>query len=390
MPSGAFIRDTVFLRCVGPSNKNLHFYKDGVIVKTDTNHQFKRKSDTTVEMMIVSASGSDQGWYFCWMDGPTRYTAKALTIYRDRRIRLSADSLLIPERGRVMLSCYIESIQKYQWIRRTSTHTSHFEILNEATAKVSVHHGGVYSCRGKEEFILTPESDFVTIWETDKAVPVVSASPSWLSPGASVSLNCDVTSPSAGWTFYWYQAVPLPSGLYSYELLSGDTSGTAHGSFSVHGLSSTTGFVCRAARGTDFYTEYSPPRFIWSADAGSRVTPDVLPKSSQHLTMDKVSVSCGPDSSDEEWRVKMFFLTTKSLQQCRSHTTEHTHTCEFSAPQGTRAVFWCESGTGQMSDAVNITIHDAVVLLIPALPVPEGHAVSVSCKLRHSATFSFV
>ncbi|XP_055085835.1 uncharacterized protein LOC129457209 [Periophthalmus magnuspinnatus] len=481
MPSGVFIRDTVILRCVGPSNENLHFYKDGVIVKTDTNHQFKRTSETTVEMMIVSASGSDQGGYSCGMDGATLYTTKALRIHTDRSrsIELSADSLLIPERGRVMLSCEIESIQKYQWIRRTSTHTSHFEILNEATAKVYVHHGGVYSCRGKEELILTPESDFVTIWETvsngavvqpepdwtevfvgeslylrcevedegnsqwiyewrrtgvdlptatreyalsnvsesvsgnyscrgrgayqrtqwsqvtklqviDKAVPVVSVSPSWLSPGASVSLNCDVTSPSAGWRFYWYQAVPLPSGLYSYELLSGDTSGTAHASFSVHGLSSTTGFVCRAARGTDFYTEYSPPRFVWSADAGSRVAPDVFPKSSQHLTMDKVSVSCGPGSSDEEWRVQMFSLTTKSLQQCRSHTTEHTHTCEFSAPPETRAVFWCESGTGQMSDAVNITIHDAVVLLIPALPVPEGHAVSVSCKLRHSATFSFV
>ncbi|XP_055010793.1 LOW QUALITY PROTEIN: uncharacterized protein LOC110162470 [Boleophthalmus pectinirostris] len=605
MPSGARIRDTVTLRCVGPSNKHLHFYKDGVIMKPDTNHQFNRTSETTVEMIILSVSESDQGWYSCGIDGETLYTGQSLTIYTGRSINLSTDRFFIPERGGVRLSCQIQWIQKYQWIRRTSAHTSHFEILNEDTATISVHRGGVYSCRGKEELILTPESnfvdiletgrplqmpswaclrdsesdqgwyscgidgetlytgqsltiytgrsinlstdrffiperggvrlscqiqwiqkyqwirrtsahtshfeilnedtatisvhrggvyscrgkqeliltpesDFVTIWETvsnravvqpepdwtevfvgeslslrcevedegntewtykwnrtgvmlpttareyvlsnvsesdsgdyscrgtrgayeqtqwsqvtklqvtDKSVPVISASPSWLSPGVSVSLKCDVTAPSAGWRFYWYRAVPLPSGLYSYELLTGDTSGTAHASFSVHGLSSTRGFVCRAARGRHFYTEYSPPRFVWSADGGSRVAPDVVPNSSQHFIMDSVSVSCGPDSSDEEWTVQMFSLTTLSLQQCHSHTTEHKHTCEFSAPQETRAVFWCESGSGQMSDAVNITVHDAVILLIPVLPVPEGHDVSLTCKLGQSAAFSSV
>ncbi|KAJ0056738.1 hypothetical protein NL108_014169 [Boleophthalmus pectinirostris] len=477
---GARIRDTVTLRCVGPSNKHLHFYKDRVIVKPDTNHQFNRTSETTVEMIILSASESDQGWYSCGIDGETLYTGQRLTIYTGRSINLSTDRFFIPERGGVRLRCQIQWIQKYQWIRRTSAHTSHFEILNEDTATISVHRGGVYSCRGKEELILTPESDFVTIWETvsnravvqpepdwtevfvgeslslrcevedegntewtyewnrtgvmlpttvreyvlsnvsesdsgdyscrgtrgayeqtqwsqvtklqvtDKSVPVISASPSWLSPGVSVSLKCDVTAPSAGWRFYWYRAVPLPSGLYSYELLTGDTSGTAHASFSVHGLSSTRGFVCRAARGRHFYTEYSPPRFVWSADGGSRVAPDVVPNSSQHFIMDSVSVSCGPDSSDEEWTVQMFSLTTLSLQQCHSNTTEHKHTCEFSAPQETRAVFWCESGSGQMSDAVNITVHDAVILLIPALPVPEGHDVSLTCKLGQSAAFSSV
>lgn len=91
--------------------------------------------------------------------------------------------------------------------------------------------------------------------------------------------------------------------------------------------------------------------------AGSRVAPDVVPNSSQHLRMDKVSVSCASDSSDEEWKVQMFSLTTLSLQQCPSPTTERKSTCDFSAAQDTRAVFWCESGSGEMTDAVNITVH---------------------------------
>uniref|UniRef100_A0A8C6T7M5 Ig-like domain-containing protein n=1 Tax=Neogobius melanostomus TaxID=47308 RepID=A0A8C6T7M5_9GOBI len=208
------------------------------------------------------------------------------------------------------------------------------------------------------------------------------------SPGTSVSLKCNVTAPSAGWRFYWYRAVPLPSGSYSYELLPGLTSGTAHGSFTVHSLSSTAGFVCRASRGSpEVYTEYSPPQFVWSADAGSRVSPIVSPNSSQHLTYDPVSVSCG--SSDEDWRVQMFSLTTRSLHQCSSHTGNK-HECHFSIPHETSTVFWCESGRGEMTNAVNVSIHESVILLIPAQPVPEGRSVSLTCKLGQSAEVSSV
>uniref|UniRef100_A0A8C6V276 Ig-like domain-containing protein n=1 Tax=Neogobius melanostomus TaxID=47308 RepID=A0A8C6V276_9GOBI len=233
---------------------------------------------------------------------------------------------------------------------------------------------------------------FLTIFSLEdycKPVPVLSVSLLWLSPGSSVSLKCNVTAPSAGWRFYWYRAVPLPSGSYSYELLPGLTSGTAHGSFTVHSLSSTAGFVCRASRGSpEVYTEYSPPQFVWSADAGSRVSPIVSPNSSQHLTYDTVSVSCG--SSDEDWRVQMFSLTNLSLHRCPSQTGDK-HECKLSTDEEIRAVFWCESGRGEMTDAVNITIHSIFCDLVdPAQPVPEGCSVSLTCKLGQSAEFSSV
>ena len=96
--------------------------------------------------------------------------------------------------------------------------------------------------------------------------PVLTVSPSWLSAGASVTLNCRVKDQSAGWRFYWYKTVPDPSdNFYSYELLPGSSSGTEQDSYIVHGQKHTAGYVCRAGRGDPvFYTYYSKPKFVWS------------------------------------------------------------------------------------------------------------------------------
>lgn len=98
--------------------------------------------------------------------------------------------------------------------------------------------------------------------------PVLRVSPWWLSPGASVTLSCEVEHVSAGWSFYWYKAVPdlsHKSGSYSYELLPASSNGTADNSYIIHGQTHTAGYVCRAGRGEPhFYTLYSQPHFVWS------------------------------------------------------------------------------------------------------------------------------
>uniref|UniRef100_A0A4W6D6A9 Ig-like domain-containing protein n=1 Tax=Lates calcarifer TaxID=8187 RepID=A0A4W6D6A9_LATCA len=113
-------------------------------------------------------------------------------------------------------------------------------------------HSGNYECRGRKKSSQqssTKWSDSFNLTVYDTPQPVLTVSPSWLSPGASVTLNCEVKHPSAGWRFYWYKTVP-------------DLSGTEQDSYIVHGQTHTARYVCGVGRGDSVY--YSYPKFVWS------------------------------------------------------------------------------------------------------------------------------
>ena len=95
---------------------------------------------------------------------------------------------------------------------------------------------------------------------TDKPKAVLSVSARWLSPGASVTLSCEVQPSSAGWTFYWYRY----TGSWPGELLPGSLHGTVEGSFTFH-PTGTGLYYCRAGRGDPvYYTEYSNYQPVFS------------------------------------------------------------------------------------------------------------------------------
>ncbi|XP_023804671.1 uncharacterized protein LOC105358598 isoform X3 [Oryzias latipes] len=247
--------------------------------------------------------------------------------------------------------------------------------------EIRVSQGGVYRCRGGrgEPVYHTEFSDPVTIVE-----PVLRVSPWWLSPGASVTLSCEVEHVSAGWSFYWYKAVPdlsHKSGSYSYELLPASSNGTADNSYIIHGQTHTAGYVCRAGRGEPhFYTLYSQPHFVWSGDLHPSASLSVSPDRVQHFTSDSVSLSCEGNSA--EWRVSRFLLPD-FLSFCSDWGTMNGSTCHVQKIQSSNAVYWCESGSA-FSNAVNITGHydDELLLLSPVHPGTEGHSVTLGCKLR--------
>ncbi|XP_067379188.1 uncharacterized protein [Channa argus] len=213
------------------------------------------------------------------------------------------------------------------------------------------------------------DSEYVS---ASKHQPVLTVSPTWLRPGASVNLNCEFEHPSAGWRFYWYKALPKLSNTfmsyynlyydgywmhnsYRYELLPGKDNGTQQNFYIIHGQTHTAGYVCRAARlDPVYYTDHSEPKFVWSGDVHPSASLTVNPDRVQHFSSDLVSLSCEGNST--EWRVRRFPEEHRwaYLNHCRRTITGSK--CNFRACPGT-AVYWCEFESGKFSNAVNITGH---------------------------------
>nr|XP_024654970.1 Fc receptor-like protein 5 [Maylandia zebra] len=263
----------------------------------------------------------------------------------------------------ITLSCEIQGGDtewEYEW-RTTSSHKP----SNQSELRVdsaSPSNNGHYKCRGRSKIA----QDHLTEWSVplnlivshNKPRPVLTVSPSWLSPGASVTLNCEVEHPSAGWSFYWYKAVPdLSEKSSSYELLP-DGSGTAQDSYIIHGQTHTAGYVCRAGRGDpEYHTDHSQPKFVWSADVHSAASLTVSPDRVQHFTSDSVSLTC--EGNFTEWRVRKF-SEKGFFSHCCDCQKLSGSSYEIHSLQEGVTVYWCESGSGEFSNAVNITVRETL------------------------------
>ncbi|KAF3838801.1 hypothetical protein F7725_010569 [Dissostichus mawsoni] len=212
-------------------------------------------------------------------------------------------------------------------------------------------YSGAYQCffdqKGSRK-----ESNKIYLTVSERPEAVLTVSPSWPSPGASVTLNCSVDHPSAGWSFYWYKAVPqLSYNSYSYELLPGSEKGTEQHLFIIDGQTHTAGYVCSAGREIECITVGRVNLSLSGLEVNlnSAASLTVSPDSVQHFTETSVSLSCEGNST--EWRVR-----TKSdyLYLCSSWGTMTGSRCTITS-SWVSGVFWCESETGQFSNAVNIT-----------------------------------
>ncbi|KAM4714894.1 uncharacterized protein FYW61_019761 [Anableps anableps] len=249
------------------------------------------------------------------------------------------------------------------------------------------YHKAVYWCEsGSGEF-----SNAVNI-TVHTPQPVLTVSPSWLSPGDSVTLCCEVDPPSAEWRFYWYKSVPDPSkSYYRHELFPESINGTVQNSFIIYGQRHTTGYACRAERGNPVISTYtSLLKFVCSADSHPAASLSVSPDREQHFTSESVTLNCGGNST--AWRVRGFTESgyLSYIENCSTWQLMNGSSCKF-GPWYQKAVYWCEFGSGEFSNAVNITSQYGYLLLVsPAHPVTEGDSVSLSCRLRGQNTLSSV
>uniref|UniRef100_A0A671TN96 Ig-like domain-containing protein n=1 Tax=Sparus aurata TaxID=8175 RepID=A0A671TN96_SPAAU len=144
---------------------------------------------------------------------------------------------------------------------------------------------------------------------------------------------------------------------YRFEQLPGSSSGTEQDSYIVHGRTHTAGYRCRAGRGDPVnYSEYSNSGYIWSSDIHSSASLTVSPDRAQHFNSDSVSLSCEGNSA--EWRVMRSSSEERYPLDCTIWGTMNGSTCNINTDRTSDAVYWCESGSGEFSNAVNITVQD--------------------------------
>uniref|UniRef100_A0A8C7J4I4 Ig-like domain-containing protein n=1 Tax=Oncorhynchus kisutch TaxID=8019 RepID=A0A8C7J4I4_ONCKI len=404
-PNPAFTGETVTLTCSVRSYSiwSYKWFKD----RNDNVVSQSGYSDIGVSH-ISRADVSDQGQYWCEGNRVSRPTSSqpgdpvTLTVedYQPKTT-LTSDKENIFTGDRVTLSCTVESPGwKFYWYRHRpdSTPVTTTSGYSYTLSWVSVSDGGQYWCRAGrgDPVYYTLYSDPVQINITDQPQPVLSISSQWLNPGDSVTLSCEVDKTSIVWRFSWYRTVPYRAGLpslsdksYSLQPLSDNVTSEDSYTQIPAGPTPTGGYVCRAGRGDPVYdTFYSEPQFLWSGDLQPSASLTVNPNTTQHFTSKSLSLICELKGNSTGWRLKRHTETARR-SECPSTWRSITEsTCTItSLTTWHSGVFWCESGSGENSNAVNITVNDGdVILESPVHPVTEGDSVTLTCTFRHQGT----
>ncbi|XP_045567749.1 Fc receptor-like protein 4 isoform X3 [Salmo salar] len=109
----------------------------------------------------------------------------------------------------------------------------------------------------------------------------------------------------------------------------------------------------------------------------------VSPDRSQFFEYESVSLSCEVQGNSTGWRV-VRNSERGILSECNTDWgKQQGSSCNVSLIPSDSGVYWCVSGSGEHSNAVNITVHaGAVILESPALPVTEGDSVTLRCRYQ--------
>ncbi|XP_058616746.1 Fc receptor-like protein 2 isoform X2 [Onychostoma macrolepis] len=295
----------------------------------------------------------------------------------------------------VTLRCdiYAEGVTswQYSWYKDSSGYV--FSERQEHTfSSVTESDAGKYSCYGaeREGSRTSRRSDEVTLTVSDPRA-VLSVSPqTWLTEGDPVTLICEVSGSSTGWTFGWFTVTVLSDSRCHFELLS-DSSRGAGGNYTVSSaaLNHTGVYLCRAKRGEPAYsTWYSDTQLIWVTGVSPPVSLIVRPNRTQHFTSDSLSLSCEDQSNSTGWTVRKY-TDSWGLEYCsslrRRSQTGSTCTIRDTITHDT-GVYWCESESGEKYHPVNITVNLGVILESPVHPVTEGETLTLRCLYQNKTS----
>uniref|UniRef100_A0A673ZQP4 Ig-like domain-containing protein n=1 Tax=Salmo trutta TaxID=8032 RepID=A0A673ZQP4_SALTR len=397
-----FTGDSVTLSCnVESSGWKFYWYRhrpDSTRVTTTSGYSY------TLSRLSVSDGG--QYWCRAGRGDPVYYTLYSDPVQINITERPVAVLILQPNwtqifiRETVTMRCDIQGGGDTDWDYRWYKKGQLFSPFNtKPEYRISPAYwsnSSSYTCVGVKRNKLSKISEAVQLTVSDQPQPVLSISPQWLNPGASVMLSCGVKELSTDWRFSWYRTVPYRVGLpslsdksYSLQPLSDNVTSEDSYTLIPAGAAPTGGYVCRAGRGDPvYYTLYSEPQFLWSGDLHPSVSLTVNPNRTQHFTSKSLSLICELKGNSTGWRLKRY-TETAWQSQCPSTWRSITKsTCTItSLDTWYSGVFWCESGSGEYSNAVNITVNAGdVILESPVHPVTEGDSVTLTCTFRYQET----
>ncbi|XP_031647412.1 Fc receptor-like protein 5 isoform X2 [Oncorhynchus kisutch] len=111
----------------------------------------------------------------------------------------------------------------------------------------------------------------------------------------------------------------------------------------------------------------------------------VSPDRSQFFKYESVSLSCEVQGNSAGWILKRYTVSGERSDCGGNWGKQQGSSCNVSLTPSHSGKYWCESGSGEHSNAVNITVHaGAVILESPVRPVTEGYSVTLRC--RHQGT----
>ncbi|KAK9972334.1 hypothetical protein ABG768_025649 [Culter alburnus] len=380
----ALTGNTVNLTCgMDPSTGYWDFYW----YKHSLNPEREKTETNSYRLKIDSVSDGGHYWCRAGRGKPVYYTNYSDALWVNVTESPKAVLTVRPDervfRGeRVTLRCDIKwggnTEWTYRWEREGTNNQYTNTVLQTSTQELNISsvdhfHSGKYTCTGQIKTQSSQRSDAVTLTVSDEAQAAVQVSPQpWLTEGESVTLICEVSGSSTGWTFSWFR---------DHDRLS-DSSRGAGGSYTLSpaALQHTGVYTCRAERGRPaYYTRHSSTQPLWVTGVSSSVSLVINPSRGQHFSSDSLCLSCEDQSNSAGWAVRRY--TDKDTKTCSNQTGS---ACVIeSLSTSDTGVYWCQSESGEKRHPRNITVHDGEVILVSSVdPVIEGETLTLHCLHR--------
>ncbi|KAG1937949.1 Fc receptor-like protein [Pimephales promelas] len=383
-PAGAALTgNTVTLTC----RMNLTRDWDIYWYKHTLNPETEKTQTHSYSLKIDSVSDGGQYWCRAGRGKPVYYTQYSdalwvnVTVFPKAVVTVRPDERVF--RGEtVTLRCDIKWAGDTEWTYRWDVNATNNWDINSASrtstqeliiSSVNLSHSGEYTCTGLIHTLSSQRSDGVTLTVSAEAQASLRVSPQpWLTEGESVTLICEVSGSSTGWTFSWFR---------DHDHLS-DSSRGAGGSYTLSpaALQHTGVYTCRAERGRPaYYTHNSSSHTLWLTGVSASVSLVIDPSRSQHFSSQSLSLSCVDQSNSAGWTVRRY--TDTHTQTCAKQTGSRCVIDSLSTSDS--GVYWCESESGEKRRPRNITVHDGEVILESSVdPVIEGETLTLHCLHR--------